>query len=183
MSEADAIIEKVRSGQTEAYAQIVQLYQKDVWRVVAAMLHRMETSRDVVQQVFVDAFMHLDQYQFGRDFGAWIKAIARNRVRQELRTGIRETQKLARYREQLRDRLQDEPAAERHDEAYLEALKRCREQLPDHAARVLALRYVEAQSFAAIAEREGGTAEAIQKMLSRIRLGLRTCIEARLAQA
>jgi hypothetical protein len=36
--EADRIVGQVLGGQTEAYVEIVRLYQRDVWRVVAALL-------------------------------------------------------------------------------------------------------------------------------------------------
>lgn len=183
MGELDLIIERVLDGQTEAYAEIVRRYQREVGRIVVTMLGDSEQTADLVQQVFLDAFLHLDQFQIGRDFGLWIKEIARNRVRQEVRTLVREERRLAIYRQHLLARLSDEQASGRFEQDYLDALRQCQEQLPQRSAELVRRRYVQRQSFEEIAASQGSTAAAVQRMLSRIRLALRTCVEARLAEA
>jgi RNA polymerase sigma-70 factor (ECF subfamily) len=183
MGELDSIIDRVLDGQTEAYAEIVRRYQREVGRIVVAMLGDPEKTADLVQQVFVDAFLHLDQFQRGRDFGAWIKEIARNRVRQELRSLVREERRLAVYRQRLLARLTDERASSRFEQDYLDALRQCQEQLPEQSAELVRRRYIQRQSFEEIAASQESTPGAIQRMLSRIRLALRACVEARLAEA
>jgi RNA polymerase sigma-70 factor (ECF subfamily) len=189
-AEIESMIERVRGGQTLAYADVVRRYQADVWQVVAASWQVLRGPRpcmavvdDLVQQVFVDAYLHLDQYRAGSDFGAWIKTIARNRVRQELRSRSREQQRLAVYGRLLEERLDDHAAAERHAADYREALEHCTAELTDRAARVLHQRYAESLTFEQIAVGESSTAEAIRKVLTRTLLALRDCIQARLAQA
>ncbi|RYD67895.1 MAG: RNA polymerase sigma factor, partial [Verrucomicrobiaceae bacterium] len=76
--ETDAIVLQVMSGHREAFGELVERYQVDVWRVLVAVLNDGAVTEDLVQQTFVNAFEHLDQYQPGRDFGLWIKTIARN---------------------------------------------------------------------------------------------------------
>ena len=181
MDEVDLLVRRVRSGEIEAFAEIVRRFEQPVWRVVAALLQNFEESREVMQQVFVDAYLHLDQYRLGQDFGAWIKAIARNRVRQELRRLSRETKHLAVYREHLLERMHDEDS-DRHEQAYLEALDACREKLPEHSARVVRLRYTEGKTFDQIAAELDTTKTAVEKLLSRVRLALRDCVETRLAE-
>lgn len=171
---ADALVERVLSGRLEAYAEIVRLYQRDVWKVVTAMLHDAKVSEDLVQQVFVNAYTHLEQYQRGSDLGVWIRSIARNQVRQELRSRSRETRRLQVYRRHLVERLNDEG---RGQEELSEALRRCREKLPAHSAEVLDLRYGQALSFERIAAGLGRSVEATRQLLSRVRLMLRDCIE------
>jgi RNA polymerase sigma factor (sigma-70 family) len=60
-------------------------------------LQDQSASEDLVQQTFVKAFMSLDNYQTGRDFGAWLRTIARNLLRNELRRRGREDKNLSRY--------------------------------------------------------------------------------------
>ncbi len=183
MAEVDLLIRRVRAGEVEAFAEVVRQFERPVWRVVAAMLQGLEESRELMQQVFVDAYLHLDQYRLGEDFGAWVKAIARNRVRQELRRLSRESKKLAAYRELLERRLQDEAAADRHEQDYFDALEACRRRLPNQSARALSWRYAEGLSIEQIAARLETTRAAAEKLLSRARLALRECIESRLAEA
>lgn len=181
--EADAIVREVLSGQTEAYAGIVRLYQRDVWRIAAALLHDAQRTEDLVQQAFVEAYLHLDRYEPGRDFGAWIKSIARNLVREDLRARSREARRMGAYRDHLEARFRDDAAAGRHEDRLAEAHARCREGLAEPSARVLDLRYAQSRSFEEIAAELGRSVEAVRQMLFRIRLSLRDCIEKRMEQA
>ncbi|MDY3552816.1 sigma-70 family RNA polymerase sigma factor [Gemmata sp. JC717] len=179
--EADRIVADVLAGHTPAFAALVRLYQESVWRIAAALLRDRDATENIVQQVFVDAYFHLDQYALGTDFGAWIRTVARNRLRKELRTAGREDRRLAVYRERLAERLRAESAAHRDDsDAYVVALRGCRELLTPREAAVLALRYERGLSFEAIASKQGQTPEAVQRMISRIRCRLRDCIQTKL---
>lgn len=179
--EADRIVAQVLAGDTPAFAGLVRLYQQSVWRIAAAMLRDRDATENLVQQVFVDAYFHLDQYAPGTDFGAWVRTVARNRLRKELRTVGREDRRLAVYRERLAERLRAEAGAPRDDaDAYVEALRGCRDGLPPREATLLKLRYERGLSFEAIAEKQGQTPEAVQRMISRIRCRLRDCIQNKL---
>jgi RNA polymerase sigma-70 factor (ECF subfamily) len=180
--EVDQLVRRVRQGEIEAYAEIVRRLEQPVWRVVAALLPRMDQARDVMQKVFVEAYLHLDQYQIGRDFTAWIKTIARNQVRQELRRWNRESKHLSYYRAFLLQQM-EHPAQEEQEQLYHDALQACLERLPPVPARALHLRYNQGAAFEHIAAALGTTKTAVEKLLSRARRALRDCIEARLAQA
>ncbi len=180
--ETDLLVRRIRGGETECYAELIRRYEQPVWRVVAALLQDFEQSREVLQQVFVNAYLHLDQYQLGRDYELWIKAIARNCVRQEMRRLARESNRLEVYRQQLEMRWKDGLAAERDEVRYLEALASCRSELPERSAKVVAWRYEQSQSFDEIAATLQTTRDAVEKLLSRVRGVLRECIERRLAR-
>lgn len=181
MEDTDHLVRRVRAGEVEAYAEIIRRHEEPVWRVVAAMLQRMEDARDIMQQVFLDAYVHLDQYKLGEDFGHWIKAIARNLVRKELRRLSRETDRLAVYHELLCQRLEDNAAAERYETDYLDALSACTDQLGEHTAHALRRRYHDGKTFSEIGAEFDMSPTAVEKLLSRVRLALRDCIQTRLA--
>jgi RNA polymerase sigma-70 factor (ECF subfamily) len=179
--EADRIVAEVLAGNTPAFAGLVRLYQESVWRIAAAMLRDRDATENLVQQVFVDAYFHLDQYAPGTDFGAWIRTVARNRLRKELRTAGREDRRLAVYRERLAERLRAETGSTRDDsDAYVAALRDCRESLPPRDAVLVKLRYEKGLTFEAIAAKQAQTPEAVQRMISRIRFRLRDCIQNKL---
>src|SRR5262245_45412580 len=179
----DALVEEVLSGQTQAYREIIRRYQKGVWKVVVAMLHDFRATEDLVQQVFINAYTSLGRYQRGSDFEAWIKGLARNRVRQELRTQSRATRRLGAYREQLLRQLEDHSAADRQEEILADALRHCQQGLPDHATRMLDLRYGEGLDFGEIARIVDRSVEAVRQLLFRVRLSLKECIEKRMAHS
>ena len=179
----EPIIKRVLAGDTDAYAEIVNRHQKEVWSVVVALLHDIETSKDLVEQVFVEAYLSLDQFTSGADFSFWIKGIARNVVRAELRKKTRESRRLEIYREHLIARLNTEDEAGSQDSALKDSLAQCREKLPEHSARVLDMRYSQGLSFEEIAGALGKSVEATRQLLSRVRLMLRECIDRSIAQA
>ena len=63
--EADRIVAEVLAGDTQAFAGLVRMYQETVWRIAAALLRDRDATENLVQQVFVDAYFHLDQYARG----------------------------------------------------------------------------------------------------------------------
>ena len=176
--EVDRIVHDVLAGDTTAFAKLVKLYESDLWRIASSLLRDRAATENLVQQAFVDAYTHLDQYRTGSDFGAWLRTIARNRLRKELRTAMREDRRLSAYRERLAERIRAETPSQQDDsDAYLAALRGCREQLPAEDASLIRLRYERGMSFEAIAARNGQTPAAVQRMISRIRFKLRSCIE------
>lgn len=181
--EADQIVREVLAGDTLAFANLVRLYQESVWRIAAAMLRDRDSTENLVQQVFVDAYFHLEQYALGTDFGAWIRTVARNRLRKELRSASREDRRLGVYRERLAERLRAESATHDDTEAYVLALRGCKQQLPSRDAMLVKLRYEKGLSFDAIAKKQGQTPDAVQRMISRIRFRLRDCIQNKLNES
>jgi RNA polymerase sigma-70 factor (ECF subfamily) len=178
--EADRLVRLVLAGDTQAFAGLIRLYESDVWRIAATLVRDWAATESLVQQAFVDAYTHLHSYQPGTDFGAWIRTLARNRLRKELRTLTRAEQRLAAYREQLAERMRSEEPVHDDADAYLAALRSCRGLLPDDEAALLGLRYEKGLSFEAIAARRGTSAAAVQRAISRIRFRLRACIEGQL---
>ncbi|QJX00955.1 RNA polymerase sigma factor [Frigoriglobus tundricola] len=179
--EADRIVAEVLAGDTQAFAGLVRLYQETVWRIAAALLRDRDATENLVQQVFVDAYFHLDQYALDTDFGAWIRTVARNRLRKELRSAGREDRRLAGYRERLAERLRAEAAGPQDAaDEYVAALRGCRESLPPRDAALIRMRYEKGLSFDTIAQAQGQSADAVQRMLSRIRFRLRDCIRSKL---
>src|SRR5689334_15538177 len=81
----DATIQRVLAGEIDAFAEIIRAHQQVVWSVIAAMLVDVAETEELVQRTFVKAYQHLNQFRFGQPFQAWIKQIARNEVRQQLR--------------------------------------------------------------------------------------------------
>lgn len=178
----DRIINQVQSGDVDAYAEIIRAWQDDIWRITSFALHDMETTEDLVQQTFVNAFFKLDSFEKGKDFGAWIRTIARNIVREELRRRSRHARRIDTYRRRLAKRFENSESADRHDSKLREALAECREKLSPPSARALDLRYSQSKGFDDIAALLGRTVAATRQMLQRVRLALRQCIEERMAR-
>jgi len=178
----DSVIKSVLGGDIDRYVEIIRFYQEDIWKVVAAMLLNNSETSDLVQQTFVSAYRHLHQFKEGRDFSAWLRQIARNTVRQEMRTRGRELKRLETYHQHLVT-LWDDPNADQAQSALAEALRDCTRQLPPESARIIQLRYEAGHDFSQIAAFLGRTVEAARQQLARIRIALRNCVQKRLVQS
>ncbi len=178
----DDLVRRVLAGETQAYVQIVERHEREVWKVVALMLRDREATASFVQQCFVKAYERLGQYELGRDFSQWCKAIARNLVRNELRRTLRENEQIAEYRDYLLVAHADDDRAEEEERRMQRALAACRESLPEVSLRALTLRYEEALSLDEVAAAIGRTMVATRQLLFRLRLMLRDCVEKQVAE-
>jgi len=179
----DEIVAAVLAGDLESYRQIVLRYQQEVMRVVNALVFDLSAREDIVQQVFVRAYRALDQYEPGRGFGKWLKAIARNLVREELRRMLRQRGRIEAYATLALERL-DSPDDEELRLAREEALRDCLETLErqdTHAARAVRRHYLEARQTAEIAAEMKRSGGAVRTLLYRARALLRDCLESKLA--
>lgn len=178
----EPIISRVCGGETELFADLVREFQPQVWKTAAAMLGCMHSTEDVVQQTFVQAFLKLDQYRSGEDFGVWLKQIARNIVRQRLRGQSRESKRILVYKDRLLAQMDDPRRADRQAD-YEAALSSCKETLSERQKTILDLRYRESLTFSDIADRVEGSVEAIRRMAARSRTTLRQCVEQKMANS
>ncbi len=140
---------------------------------------------DVAQEAFIVAYNRLDEFDQDRDFGAWLRGIARNLV-------INERRKDARRKRILSDNLTDVllstssvPDAEEEELgdrglARLQALRECIQELPERSLALIKAKYEENASALAIAEALDMKAPAVRKALERLRASLRRCMEKRL---
>lgn len=183
-AEADGLVRRVLAGDVDAYEGLIERFEADVRRTVwGALVHDPEAARDLVQEVFVGAYVGLSRYELGQDFGLWLRSIARNLLRKELRRRSRETRRLDVYRARLSRRLEDDPAEEGRDARLSAAHDLCREGLPAHSKELLDLYYGRSMKLGQVAASLGRSVEAAKQLLYRVRLLLRDCIDRRMAQA
>lgn len=80
------VVRRVQEGDTDAYRLLVEGHQARVHRLVGRLLGVDHAAvDDVVQDVFVKAYLSLDKFRQDAQFGTWITRIAINRARDELK--------------------------------------------------------------------------------------------------
>ncbi len=143
---------------------------------------------DVAQEAFIVAYNRLDEFDQERDFGAWLRGIARNLV-------INERRKDARRKRILSDNLTDvllatssvpeDEAEELGDRglAKVNALRECIQELPEKSLALVQAKYEENASAQDIADNLGMNPPAVRKALERLRTSLRKCMEKRIDNA
>ncbi len=166
------VVERVRAGETDAYAVLVERYQRRVYHVVRRMVGRHEDANDVAQEAFVKAFEALDRFDTGRSFYTWICRIGMN-------TAINISDKRRRRAtDSLDERAEEsgfEPAGEADSAARAErgelkaAIERALSMLPDGMRQVFVLRTFDELSYDEIAETLDIARGTVMSRLSRAR--------------
>jgi RNA polymerase sigma-70 factor, ECF subfamily len=82
----EEVVRRVRDGETALYEIIMRRYNQRLYRVARAILHRDVEAEDVMQDAYVRAYQHLDQYSGRAPFGAWLTKIAVNEALARLRS-------------------------------------------------------------------------------------------------
>ena len=86
----EEIVDRVRTGETALYEIIMRRYNQRLYRVARAILRDDSEAEDVMQDAYVRAYQHLDQFARRAPFSSWLTRIAVHealaRVRQRNRT-------------------------------------------------------------------------------------------------
>lgn len=76
---ADAeIVEKIKGGDKEAFALIVERYQKGLVTFIFRMVGRHEEALELTQEVFIKVYGNISSYDSNYKFPTWIYKIAGN---------------------------------------------------------------------------------------------------------
>ena len=79
MSKRDADqVQKVLSGDQTAYEPLVEVYQGCIYAFVAGRIRDFSATEDIVQNAFVEAYMHLKSLKSPEKFSGWLRGIALN---------------------------------------------------------------------------------------------------------
>jgi len=178
-AQSQEIIGKVLAGDIEAYAGIVDLYQWDLWGLASYYLRDLSLVQDVVQRAFINAYFSLSRFDRSRDFWPWLKTIAKNEVRKELRKTVSGAQTRERYADHVAaSTALKQLEADRSDElkTYLEE---CMDGVPEHHHEMY---YKFGKTMAELAQQTERSVDAVKKALSRVRIQLRDCIEQKVVQ-
>ncbi len=150
-----------------------------------AKVQNWDIVEDVVQETAVYICAHSNDFKSGTNFGAWARAIAHNRLRDAFkarqRKGLQspdlETSNLT---ESVTDSEWEQFGDYYHDRK--QALATCVENLSDTSRRIIRMHYDQNLSVEKIADELKRTLQATYKVLSRIRIQLRQCVEQRFDQ-
>jgi RNA polymerase sigma-70 factor (ECF subfamily) len=75
MSDAE-IVERVRNGETALFEILMRRHNQRVYRVARAVIKDEAEAEDVMQQAYINAFVHLNQFQDRSQFSTWLTRIA-----------------------------------------------------------------------------------------------------------
>lgn len=149
------LIVRIRSGHPEDFSCFLECYGARVMALVSRMVPLPEDAEELVQDTFVQAYLHLDSFGGQSRFSTWIYRIAYNQTVSWLRRNKRITVEWKDdYSEPVDEMMQEE---EEENIAYLE---RAIEQLTPEEKALIVLHYHEdhsVQEMAYILQMSAGT--------------------------
>lgn len=85
VSDESGLIAKAREGDAGAFTELVNKYERKIFRLAQHITQNREDAEDVLQESFLKAYEHLDQFQGNSKFYTWIVRIAVNQALMKLR--------------------------------------------------------------------------------------------------
>src|SRR5260221_10481847 len=80
-----AIVAQARLGDAKAFSELLRRYEGKIFRLAQHITQNREDAEDVLQETFMKAYEHLDQFQGNSKFYTWIVRIAVNQALMKLR--------------------------------------------------------------------------------------------------
>ncbi|MFY9726914.1 MAG: sigma-70 family RNA polymerase sigma factor [Bryobacteraceae bacterium] len=80
-----ALVAQSREGDARAFGELVRRYERKIFRLAQHVTQNREDAEDVLQETFLKAYEHLDQFQGTARFYTWIVRIAVNQALMKLR--------------------------------------------------------------------------------------------------
>jgi len=176
-----ALVTQSREGDARAFGELVKRYEGKIFRLAQHITQNREDAEDVLQETFMKAYEHLDQFKGDSKFYTWIVRIAVNQALMKLRR--RKTDKSVSLDDQIdtgEDTILREIAAWGEDpeqqfsrEELGGILESAIESLEPLYRSVFVLRDMEELSTEETAEALGLSIPAVKSRLLRARLQLR----------
>jgi RNA polymerase sigma-70 factor, ECF subfamily len=179
LADADLVLE-IRKGHRALFEVLMRRYNRAVYRAIRAILKNESEVEDAMQQTYIAAFSHLDQFKGDAKFSTWLVRIAINAA-------------LARVRREKTEQggleMSDERAAEADPEERVSTkeiiglLEDSVEKLSESHRIVFMLRDVEGFDTAETAETLGVSEDVVKQRLHRARATIRKDLVERVGES
>jgi RNA polymerase sigma-70 factor (ECF subfamily) len=174
---------RARAGEPAAFELLMRRNNRRVYRTVRAVLRDGAEVEDAMQEAYVSAFTHLDQFQGASRWSTWLCRIAFNEALAHVRrrrrfVSIDATNEATMEGTSKGPSLDPERAA--GDRELARVLEGAIDRLPDIYRGVLVLHQLDGHSVAETAEILGVAEEVVKTRLRRARALLRTELEERI---
>jgi RNA polymerase sigma-70 factor (ECF subfamily) len=159
------VVQLCKSGRRDAQQELYEACHQDVYGLMVRMVGRQDAA-DVTQQVFMQVFRKIDQFQGQSKFKTWLYRLAVNESLQHLRKNKRKQQVLA------HDPVDERPSLARQREAK-DVLEAALERLEPLLRSIFLLKESQGLSYREIAEATDIPEGTVGSRLNRARRQLR----------
>ena len=92
-----SLVQEAKAGNYAAFEELVNRYEKKIYRLALNITRHREDAEDVLQEAFMKSFQHLQNFREGSRFYTWLVRIAVNEGLMKLRK--RRTSRLVQMQE------------------------------------------------------------------------------------
>lgn len=176
------VIDEVKAGNTALYEIIMRRYNQRLYRVALSILRDPAEAEDVMQDAYVRAYQHLDQFAGHAAFSTWLTRIAVNQALHRLKLRKRD-QQMTEFEDEEESMKVTEPSLDPEQRASVmeagQLLEEAVLELPGQYRSVIMLRDIEELSTAETAAALELTEENVKTRLNRGRAMMRDLLYAR----
>ena len=175
------LVAQAKAGDQNAFTELVNRYERKIYRLAKNITQNDEDAEDVLQDAFLKAYTHLDNFKGDSKFYTWIVRIAVNEALMRLRkrktdrsVPLDEPVELGEETVQREIAVwEDNPEQQYSQEEWRKILDEAVNELKPEFRTVFALRDIEELSTEETAEALGISVPAVKSRLLRARLALR----------
>jgi len=165
-------IRQSRNGDSEAYRRLIERYQRHIGQILWRFSRDHRIHEELVQDVFVEAYLSLDRYRGKAPFAHWLARIA-TRVGYSYWKQVARRKKRESFTLEEWDKLPFDSGEKMDASQAATLVHRLLGQLPPRDRLVLTLRYLEECDVAETAQRTGWTKSMVKVQAWRARNKLR----------
>ena len=176
----EMLVEQARAKDATAFELLMRRHNQRVYRVVRAVLHDPAEIEDVIQQAYLQAFLHLDQFGGNARWSTWVCRIAINEALARLRQRGRFVSMEAVGEEAMANMSNtsvDDPERVASGRELGQMVEQAIERLPEMYRAVLIMREVEGMTTIETAAVLDVEPDVVKTRLHRARASLRAAIE------
>ena len=165
-----ALVQRIQSGDSDAFAVLMDLYQKQVYHLALRTVGNPEDAADMTQEAFLRAYRAIGSFRGDSKLSVWLYRLTQNVCIDFLRSrGRKPTVSLTVENEE--DEVQEldvaddrfDPEVQYQRKALRDSVRRGLDELPEDYRTILVLREINGLSYAEIGEQlqlEEGTVKS-----------------------
>lgn len=167
-----ATVDRARTGDQQALADLYDWYMPRVYRYAVARMGNVAEAEDLTEEVFLKMLGAISDFRWREvPFSSWLFRIAHNHVATHFRRTAQRGGPMAELSEEMVD-WRAETASTVEDKITMEEVRRAADQLPEAQREVIALRFVSGLSIAetakALGKREGNIKALQHKAVAKL---------------
>lgn len=142
------IVDRIRSGNRDLYAVIMERYSQKLMRYVLNLVHDDDQAAHIVQDTFIKSYINLSGFDSHKKFSSWIYRIAHNEALNIIKKGRKEVPLLV----ELEFASEEDLIKSFEEKETSEQVRKYLNALPLIYSEILNLFYLEEKSYQEISD-------------------------------